>query len=71
MLDKIKLFVYKYYDQKISRKCTKLGQNCLSLTNPAKVIFEYGNQYIFSNAIFIEYANTNSLVPSMMPWDQH
>ena len=44
---KFNLFAFIHYGQKISRNYSKLGPNCKILINPAKVIFVYGNPYLY------------------------
>ena len=50
-LDELQLFNYIYYERKISKNCLKLCSNCHKLINPAKEIFGYKNQNIFSKLI--------------------
>ena len=43
-------FACIHYDRKIDKNYLKLGYNFQILINPAKVIFDYRNPYIFYNS---------------------
>ena len=46
-LNEVMLLSATYFDRKPGLKCTNLVSNCHMLMNPAKVIFGYGNPFIF------------------------